>query len=107
MTPDPAPGAGPEDSRRRRPTGVHETPEVRLRRLRLRSWRRGTREMDLVLGRFADAALDGLDADAMAAFESLLAENDHDLFRWVSGQASIPSEHRSIVGRIVAYHRLG
>jgi antitoxin CptB len=86
---------------------VSETPEVRLRRLRMRSWRRGTREMDLVLGRFADAALAGLDATQLAAFETLLAENDHDLFRWLSGQGSIPLKHQAILGRISAFHRLG
>ena len=83
---------------------MSEAPEVRLRRLRMVSWRRGTREMDLVLGRFADAALDRLDAPSLAAFEALLAEDDHDLFRWLSGQGSIPLKHQSILGRIRAYH---
>ena len=58
-----------------------ETREIRLRRLRLRSWRRGIREMDLILGGFADAALAGLDAELLDAFDMLLSENDHDLYR--------------------------
>ena len=39
-----------------------ETPEVRLKRLRIRAWRRGTKEMDLILGGYADAHLDRMDA---------------------------------------------
>ena len=62
-----------------------ETPESRLRRLRLRSWRRGTREMDLILGRFADAGLEGLAPGLLEAFDMLLSENDHDLYRWIAG----------------------
>ena len=86
---------------------MSETLEIRLRRLRLRSWRRGTREMDLLLGRFADGAFEGLDTDGIAAFDALLAENDHDLFRWMSGECNIPAKHRPIMDRIRAYHRLG
>lgn len=37
-----------------------ETPEIRLRRLKMRSWRRGMKEMDLILGHFADEVLTGL-----------------------------------------------
>lgn len=60
--------------------------ESRLKRLRMRSWRRGTKEMDLILGPFADEALAGLDAPMLDAFESLLSENDHDLYQWVTAR---------------------
>jgi antitoxin CptB len=79
---------------------------VRLRRLHLRSWRRGTREMDLILGRFADVELPALIADELDSYESLLEENDQDLYRWVSGSVAVPRRHTSIVGRIRAHHRL-
>ena len=49
---------------------------ARMRRLRIRSWRRGTREMDLLLGRFADANLATFDADGVELFEALLDEDD-------------------------------
>jgi antitoxin CptB len=77
-----------------------------LRRIRMRSWRRGTREMDLILGRFADAALHRLDPQALAAFDGLLSENDHDLFRWIARQDSIPDKHRSIIRLIRSHHRM-
>jgi len=67
-----------------------EPREIRIKRLRIRSWRRGIKEMDLILGGFADDELDGLDDDALALFEAVLGENDHDLFSWVTGQTEAP-----------------
>jgi antitoxin CptB len=77
-----------------------ETPDVRLRRLRMRSARRGTREMDLILGSFAAAALETLPPPLLDAFESVLSENDQDLYHWVSARSRVPAEHEEIVGRI-------
>jgi antitoxin CptB len=71
---------------------MSETPEVRLKRLRMRAWRRGTKEMDLILGPWADACLAGLPADTLARFERLLDENDQDLYGWVTGQDGAPPE---------------
>ncbi|MEL7173522.1 MAG: succinate dehydrogenase assembly factor 2, partial [Pseudomonadota bacterium] len=62
--------------------GQPEDRETRLKRLRIRSWRRGTREMDMLLGPFADGAsgLATLDEGQLAAYEELLEENDQDLY---------------------------
>lgn len=84
-----------------------ETPGNRLRRLRIRSWRRGTREMDLILGRYADATLALLEPAALDRYEALLAENDVDLYRWIAGADRVPDAHRETVGHIRAHHRLG
>lgn len=81
-----------------------ETPDARLRRLRLRSWRRGMRETDLLLGPFADAALEQLSLEELDAFESLLLENDQDLYLWISRRYGQPSRFDAIVGRIAAFH---
>ena len=88
-----------------RPAG-EETREVRLRRVRMRSWRRGTREMDLVLGGFADGALASLRPAELDAFEALLSENDHDIYQWVAGRVEAPSEHRQMINRVRAFRRL-
>lgn len=79
---------------------MSEAREVRLRRLRLRSWRRGIREMDLILGGFADAELAGLDDAALDAYERLLEAPDWDLYAWVTGAAEPPGEHRAMIGRL-------
>lgn len=60
--------------------------EARLKRLRMRSWRRGTKEMDLILGPFADSELPGLTAAELDLYEALLAENDQDLYPWITAR---------------------
>lgn len=80
---------------------------TRLKRLAMRSWRRGTREMDLILGPFADAELASLDAEALDAYERLLDENDQDLYPWItarlSGRTAGPDAHAAILDRIAAH----
>lgn len=84
-----------------------ETAENRLKRLRMRSWRRGTKEMDLILGPFADASLEALPEPVLDAFEALLSESDQDLYLWVSGADEAPAAHRDLLLRIRAFHRIG
>ncbi|MGY6410574.1 MAG: FAD assembly factor SdhE [Alkalilacustris sp.] len=86
-------------------TNPTETPENRLRRLRLRSWRRGTKEMDLILGPWADAHLEALSPETLDGFEALLEENDQDLYAWVTGQMAPPEAHAGLLGRIAAHAR--
>jgi len=76
-----------------------------LKRLRMRSWRRGTKEMDLILGPFADARLAGMSADALAGYDALLAENDQDLLQWVLGQVAPPERFSPLIAAISAHAR--
>ncbi|WP_371056061.1 MULTISPECIES: succinate dehydrogenase assembly factor 2 [unclassified Rhodosalinus] len=82
-----------------------ETAETRRRRLSMRSMRRGTKEMDLILQGFAEARLAGMDDAALDAYEALLEENDQDLYAWVAGQSEPPARHAPLIGEIRA--RLG
>lgn len=79
---------------------MNETPEARLKRMRMRSWRRGTKEMDLVLGPWADANLVGLGDADLALYDSLLVENDQDLMAWLLGQSAPPEPLAPILDRI-------
>jgi antitoxin CptB len=74
-----------------------ESPEARLKRMAMRSWRRGTKEMDLVLGPYADARLAGMSVAELDAYDSLLAENDQDLMAWMLGQKEAPSAHADLI----------
>ncbi|AUH34327.1 succinate dehydrogenase assembly factor 2 [Paracoccus tegillarcae] len=65
-----------------------EVDDNRLRRLRMRSWRRGMKEMDLILGPFADGPLAALQGDMIAQYEALMGENDQDLYRWITARIS-------------------
>jgi antitoxin CptB len=86
---------------------TQETPneDVRLKRLRMRSWRRGTKEMDLILGSFCDAQLPGMSDRDVAIYEDLLSENDQDLYQWVTGQAEPPLRLAGLLARIAAHAR--
>ncbi|WP_163846704.1 succinate dehydrogenase assembly factor 2 [Pseudooceanicola aestuarii] len=81
---------------------MSETPEIRRKRLYMRSIRRGIKEMDIILTRFADSHLDSLSADDLDLYERFLAENDQDLYQWVSGQAAGPGEYAPLIGRMVS-----
>ncbi len=68
-----------------------DASEARLKKLRMRSWRRGMKEMDLILGPYADSALHGFDEAELDAYERLLGENDQDLYLWVTGAQPAPA----------------
>jgi antitoxin CptB len=67
----------------------------RRKRLLFRCWHRGTREMDLILGRFADAEIATLSDDELATLERLLEVPDPDLYAALTGDAPVPSGHES------------
>ncbi len=77
-----------------------EDPDARLRKLGMRSWRRGIKEMDIILGHFSDDRLAVLDPDTLDLYDALLSENDQDLYQWVSGQAAPPERFAGLVGDI-------
>ena len=64
--------------------------ETRRKRLRFRCWHRGSREADLLLGRFADQYLDGFDAKQLERFEALLDQEDPDIWDWVVRGVPVP-----------------
>lgn len=80
-----------------------EAPDIQRKRLRLRAWRRGTREMDLILGPYADRHLAAMNTGALAAFDTLLDENDHDLLQWVLGQKAAPTRHAALVAALAQF----
>ncbi len=78
---------------------------VRRRRVRFRAWHRGMREVDLLLGRFADAHLDRLAGEDLAAFEALLDVPDQDVLAWLTGIAGPPAGPAApLLRRVYAFH---
>ena len=73
--------------------------DLRRRKLLFRSWHRGTREMDLIMGRFADSALTGLNDAELTDFERLVDVPDHDLLAWVTGEAAVPQDFDTVLFR--------
>ncbi|HXK53075.1 MAG TPA: succinate dehydrogenase assembly factor 2 [Hyphomicrobiales bacterium] len=66
--------------------------ELRRKRLRFRAWHRGTREMDFILGNYADQALGTMTAGELDAFEQFLELPDQELFSWISGSKQAPGD---------------
>ena len=85
---------------------MSETPEARLKRMSMRSWRRGTKEMDLILGPYADAHLAGMAEEKLAIYDRLLEENDQDLLPWVLGQNPAPGYLLDLIGEIAVFSRV-
>ena len=67
--------------------------DVRRRRLLFRSWHRGTREADLIMGRFADVHIESFGDAELDEYEHVLEALETDLLAWVTGVSDVPSEH--------------
>src|SRR5216683_5758548 len=79
--------------------------DTRRKRLRFRSWHRGTREADLILGSFAEANLPGFDETRLDDYEALLDCPDADLFDWITARAAPPPEYDTDVTRLLLAFR--
>lgn len=79
---------------------MSETHEHRLKRLTMRSMRRGIKEMDIILMRYASVRLEKMTGDQLDTYETLLDENDQDLYQWVSGQRPAPEPLQALVSDI-------
>jgi len=67
--------------------------DARRRKLLFRSWHRGTREADLIMGRFADAHIAALSDADLDAYEHLLDALETELLAWLTGTSAVPAEH--------------
>ncbi len=80
--------------------------DTRRKRLVFRAWHRGTRETDLILGRFADAHVAAFSDRELADFERLLEVPDPSIFVWVTGAEPVPREDASpVLDRLIAFHQ--
>ena len=79
---------------------------ARLKRMRMRAWRRGTKEMDLILGGHADRHLAAMDDEGLDLFEAVLGEADHDLYAWVTGRDAPPARYADLMTRLAAGARI-
>lgn len=81
--------------------------EIRRKRLLFRCWHRGTQEIDLIFGRFAENSLAGFGTPQLDRFEALLDCTDADLFDWVTGRCTPPTAYDHDVMRLLRASRSG
>ena len=80
-------------------TRSSEGLDVRRRKLLFHCWHRGMREMDLILGRFADATLEQLTQEELGDLEQLMEVPDRELLAWIIGEAEVPAHYDSALFR--------
>jgi antitoxin CptB len=82
-----------------------ETPEARLKRMSMRSWRRGMKEMDLILGPYSDAHLAAMSDSQLLTYDQLLEESDQDLLPWILAQRPAPAYIVELIAEIGIFAR--
>ena len=79
---------------------------VRRKRLVFRAWHRGMREMDIIMGRFADRHAAAMSDDEVDQFEALMEAPDPEIFRWITGSLPTPGNYdTALLRRIREFHR--
>ena len=85
---------------------MSDTLDKRRKRLKYRCWHRGTKELDLLVGSFADRYLAALDEAQLDRLESLLEVPEPLLYDWLTGAATPPAEHDQDVMRLLLNFKL-
>ena len=78
---------------------------VRRKRLVFRAWHRGMREMDIIMGRFADRHAAAMSDDEVDQFEALMEAPDPEIFRWITGSLPTPGNYdTALLRRMREFH---
>ena len=85
-------------------TNLPETREIRIKRMTYRSWHRGCKETDIILGHFADNQLSTLSDADLDLFEQFLEEQDADIWKWLTGELTPPtSSYDELLANLMKY----
>ena len=74
--------------------------KVVRKRLSIRSWRRGTKELDLILGQFSDNNLDELKMSELNLYEKFLSNDDYLIYNWLFSKEESPKIFKSLIKQI-------
>jgi len=81
---------------------MSEAREVKIKRLHMRSIRRGIKEMDLILTDYATRHMPQLSDADLELYDALLSESDHDIYGWITKQQDFPTRYADIMTVIMA-----
>ena len=70
------------------------------KRLLIRSWRRGTKELDLILGQFSDKNLNRFKMSELNLYEQFLSNDDHLIYNWIFSKEESPVIFQSLIKQI-------
>lgn len=80
---------------------TEETAQTRIKRIRYRSWHRGCKETDIILGNFCDHYIESLNEQELDNFEALLDEDDAEIWSWLTHKTLSPkSEYEPLLERL-------
>ena len=74
--------------------------DVVRKRLLIRSWRRGTKELDLILGQFSDKNLNKLKMTELNLYEQFLSNDDYLIYNWLFSKEDRPKIFKSLIKQI-------
>ena len=74
--------------------------ESMRKKLSIRSWRRGTKELDLILGKFSDENIENLEISELDLYEKLLSNDDHLIYSWLFQKEDSPKSFKILVEKI-------
>ena len=74
--------------------------KVFRKRLSIRSWRRGTKELDLILGQFSDNNLNKLNTSELNLYEQFLSNDDYLIYNWLFSKEDSPKIFKSLIKQI-------
>lgn len=84
-----------------------DAAQARRKKLRLRCWRRGTKEMDLILGPYANARIDEMTEEELREFEAFIAREDTELYPLlIRPQGQRDDQADRVLTSIRAFHRI-
>lgn len=76
----------------------------RRRKLNFRAWRRGFREMDLIMGQFADQHIETMSESELQEFEKLLSTPDWEVYAWIVGNKPVPPNYAGpVLDRLLSF----
>lgn len=78
--------------------------QTRRRKLTFRAWRRGFKEMDLIMGQFADQHVPSMTETELEEFERLLATPDWEVYAWITGDKIVPPNYAGpVLDRLLSF----